>query len=116
MSETELDPTLLARLVRIGGRDLLRQLIDTFTGEAPARRAALTAALATHDLTALRAAAHVIVAGAGQLGATRLSIEARALEEAARTGNAAEAESGVPGLLDRYAQALTALAEARKTA
>jgi HPt (histidine-containing phosphotransfer) domain-containing protein len=116
MPETELDPSLLARLVRIGGRDLLLQLIDSFIGEAPARRTALAAAVATHDLPALGAVAHTIVAGAGQLGATRLSNDARALEEAARSGNAAEAEAGVPGLLDRYARALAALAEARQSA
>ena len=114
MTDPALDPALVARLVRIGGRDLLVQLIDTFTADAPGRRAALTTALAERDLRALASAAHSIVAGAGQLGATRLSAEARELEEAALRGDAADAAARLPPLLDRFTTVLAALAAARE--
>ena len=114
MTDAELDPALVARLVRIGGRDLLVQMIDAFTTDAPARREALAAGLARGDLPALAAAAHAIVAGAGQLGASALSADARALEQCAQAGDAAGAAARVPPLLDRFAAALAALAAARE--
>ena len=116
MTDAELDPALIARLVRIGGRDLLTQLIDTFTADAPTRRAALTGAFDAHDLPAIAAAAHAIVAGAGQLGATGLSNDARALEEMARSGDAAGTALRLPPFLARFDAALTALARAREGA
>ena len=114
MTDTELDPALLARLVRIGGRDLLVQMIDAFASDAPGRREALVAALQRRDLPALASAAHAIVAGAGQLGASALSADARALEQCAQAGDAAGAAARVPPLLDRFAAALAALAAARE--
>lgn len=116
MADPELDPALLARLVRIGGRALLVQLIDSFTADASGRRASLTAARATQDLPALAAVAHALVAGSGQLGATGLSEDARALEESARRGDAADAAARVAPLLDRLAATLAALAIVREGA
>lgn len=116
MTDAELDPALIARLIRIGGRELLTQLIDTFSADAPARREALTLASAAHDLPALAAVAHAIVAGAGQLGARKLSDDARALEQAARSGDAAGVDGRLPPFLARYDAALAALAHAREGA
>ena len=114
MTDAELDPALIARLIRLGGRDLLTQLIDTFAADAPGRREALTRAFDSRDLPALAAAAHAIVAGAGQLGATRLSDDARALEQAARRGDAPATAERLPPFLTRFDAALAALAHARE--
>lgn len=114
MSDPILDPTRLERLHRLGGRDLVLQLIETFADAAPARRAALELALANRDLAGLADAAHSIVAGAGQLGATALSADSRAMEEAARRGDADTAVGRTPGLLVTYDAALAALHLARE--
>lgn len=110
-----LDPARLAKLERLGGRTLVTQLIDSFAAEAPARRDALSRAAAAGDLAALGATAHLLVAGAGQLGAAALSAEARTAEEAARRGERAEALALAPGLLATLDAALAALAQARNT-
>ena len=114
MTDPILDPARFTQLRRIGGQDLITQLIDTFAAEAPARRAALAQAHATGDLTALADAAHILVAGGGQLGAVALAAEARAVEEAARGGNASGALARAPTLLTTFDAALAALAQARE--
>jgi HPt (histidine-containing phosphotransfer) domain-containing protein len=114
MTDAILDRSRLTRLERLGGRELVIEMIDTFAAAAPARRAALERTLSTGDLGALADAAHTIVAGAGQLGAIALSAEARAVEEAARLGDATAALGGTPALLVSYDAALAALAQARE--
>lgn len=111
MSEPDLDPALTARLVRLGGRDLLVRMIEAFTADAGPRTEVLRTA---PDLPTVAATCHAIVAGAGQLGATRLSVEARNVEEAARAGQEADVRRRLPGLLDLYHSALTALARLRE--
>lgn len=111
MNGPDLDPALTARLVRLGGRDLLVRMVEAFSADAAAREAALSG---TPDLATVAATSHAIVAGAGQLGATRLSAEARQVEEAARTGNEAEVRRRLPGLLDLYRSALVALHHLRE--
>jgi HPt (histidine-containing phosphotransfer) domain-containing protein len=109
-----LDPARLAKLERLGGRELVTQLIDSFTDTGPARRAALARAAAVGDLSGLADAAHILVAGAGQLGAAALSAEARATEEAARRGDHGAATALAPGLLTSLDAALVALIRARE--
>ena len=110
-----LDPARLAKLERLGGRDLVSQLIDSFTSQGPDRRSILAQAAAGGDLTALADVAHLLVAGAGQLGAASLSQLARAAEEAARRGDRAEVEALTPTLLATFDASLAALALARET-
>lgn len=110
-----LDPARLAKLERLGGRDLVTQLIDSFLTQGPDRRAVLAAGSADGDLTALAEVAHLLVAGAGQLGAAALSQQARATEEAARRGDHAEVRALAPDLLTTFDASLAALARARET-
>ena len=114
MTDPVLDHSRLARLERLGGRTLVNEMIDTFAAAATVRRAALQQALAAKDLTALADAAHAIVAGAGQLGAAILMADARRVEEAARSGDAAAALGATPALLASFDTALTALGQARE--
>ena len=114
MTDPVLDPSRLERLKHLGGIELLIQLIDTFAGEAPARRAALQQAHATGDLAALADSAHTLVAGAGQLGAVALAARARYVEEAARRGDATGALQEAPVLISAFDAALAALTQARE--
>ena len=115
MPADPLDPALIARLRRIGGDALLGALIDSFAGEAPARIEALRAAATKGDLEWLAGTAHLIVAGAGQLGATTLSTGARTLEETAREGDRDRATQLVPALITEFDTALAALATIRNS-
>ena len=74
-----LDPQTVERLTRIGGTNLLRQLIDLFLKKAPHHLETLRN---VDDLagTEGKLAAHSLVATAGNLGATRLSQLAHDLE------------------------------------
>ena len=116
MPADPLDPALLARLRRIGGDALLGSLIESFAAEAPARIEALRAATTKGDLEWLAGSAHLIVAGAGQLGATTLSASARTLEETARGGDRDRATELVPALITEFDAALAALARIRTAA
>ena len=110
-----LDPARLAKLERLGGRDLVVQLIESFTSQGAGRRRALHDAAAGGDLADLAEVAHLLVAGAGQLGAASLSAQARAAEEAARRGDLAEVQALTPALLETFDASLAALAHARET-
>ncbi len=110
-----LDPARLAKLERLGGRELVSQLIDSFTSQGPGRRGVLATAGASGDLASLAGGAHLLVAGAGQLGAASLSQQARAAEEAARRGDRAQVEALTPVLLTTFDASLAALAQARET-
>lgn len=114
MTPPILDPARLAKLERIGGRDLVSQLIDSFAAEGPGRRSALAQAAGSEDLAGLAEVAHLLVAGAGQLGAAALSQQARAAEEAARSGDRAAVKSLAPALLTTFDATLAALAQARE--
>ncbi|HVX87810.1 MAG TPA: Hpt domain-containing protein [Gemmatimonadales bacterium] len=110
-----LDPARLAKLERLGGRDLVAQLIDSFTTQGPERRNVLSQAASGGDLDALAEVAHLLVAGAGQLGAASLSEQARAAEEAARRGDRTAVQALAPRLISTFDASLAALAAARET-
>lgn len=110
-----LDLARLAKLERLGGRALVTQLIDSFTTQGPGRRSVLSEAASEGDLAALAEVAHLLVAGAGQLGAASLSEQARVAEEAARRGDRAEVRALAPRLLATFDASLAALAAARET-
>jgi HPt (histidine-containing phosphotransfer) domain-containing protein len=110
-----LDPARLAKLERLGGRDLVTQLIDSFTTQGPERRQVLSQAASGGDLRALADVAHLLVAGAGQLGAAALSEQAQRAEEAARRGDLAEVQALAARLLSTFDASLAALAAARET-
>jgi HPt (histidine-containing phosphotransfer) domain-containing protein len=114
MNDPVLDLSRLTRLERLGGRELVTTMIETFATAAAVRRTALQQALGTGDLVALADAAHTIVAGAGQLGATTLAADARAVEEAARSGDSTAALGRTPALLASYDTALAALRQAQE--
>jgi len=107
-----LDPARIAKLHRLGGRELVLQLLDSFLAEAASRRATLQGA----DVSAIGAVAHQLVAGAGQLGATALSEVARRVDEGVRSGDATLTTTLIPQLRAAFDEAMVALAGARENA
>jgi hypothetical protein len=112
MAAPVLDPARLAKLHRLGGRELVVQLLDSFLAEGPARRSTLHGA----DLAAVGAVAHLLVAGAGQLGASALCDAARQVDEGVRAGDPALRTTLIPQLHSAFDEAVAALAHARETA
>jgi hypothetical protein len=112
MAAPVLDPARLAKLHRLGGRDLVVQLLDSFLAEAAPRRSALHGA----DAAVVGAVAHQLVAGAGQLGANVLSEIARQVDEGVRANDPALRSTLIPQLHLAFDEAIQALAHARETA
>lgn len=90
-----------------GDEDLLRELIDVFVAEVPARIETLRGALACSDLLALADAAHAIKGMAGHFRAEKVKTLARQLEEGIRAAEPLDFSSQVEAL----AKATTHLAE-----
>ena len=112
MPDATLDPTMLAKLRKLGGDQLVTALVESFLAEAPARRATL----AGEDPEAMAQVAHLLVAGAGQLGAAALAGEAKALEEAFRRQDRTTVLRLAEPLLTTYDEALAALRRYQETA
>lgn len=83
--EEIIEDAALRRLLRIGGRGFLREMIDLFLEHAPERIRSARAALEDGDHQTLYRAAHSLKSTAGNLGARGLQrvserVEARAAE------------------------------------
>lgn len=99
-SEEVVEVGALDRLLRIGGREFLIEMIDLFLQHAPERIRAAKEALADGDTRALYRAAHSLKSTAGNLGARGLQrvaerVESRAAEQDLET---------IPPLLDEMAR------------
>ena len=103
MDEYALDETQFARLQRIGGDKLVRELLDLFLKNAPERLDEMKRGLATGDWPAVGLAAHSMKSKAANLGSRRLQELAAALEKA---GDAAQ-EAEVRTLLPEFETELT---------
>jgi HPt (histidine-containing phosphotransfer) domain-containing protein len=97
------DDARLAEL-RADWGDLLDQLVDLFAQTTPEGVAELRAAVGAGDAAALRGVAHRLKGGCQNVGATRLALACRALEE-----SAAAAEADVDALEALVAPTLAAL-------
>lgn len=81
-----LEPTALARLQRIGGAKLVRQLIEMYVALGPDRIGALRDGVAAADAQRVERAAHTLKSTAGNLGAVQLQHTAQSLETLAAEG------------------------------
>jgi HPt (histidine-containing phosphotransfer) domain-containing protein len=81
-----LEPAAVERLLRLGGADLVRQMIELYLRHGPERIAALAAGVAAGDAGQVERAAHTLKSTAGNLGAHRLQHTADALEAMAADG------------------------------
>lgn len=82
----QFDRAALARVQRIGGAGLVRQLVETFLGHAPTRLASVRAAAAGADWAEVGRAAHALKGSAGNVGAMELMAAAGRLEAACAAG------------------------------
>jgi HPt (histidine-containing phosphotransfer) domain-containing protein len=79
----DLDDARLAFLRRIGGDNLIRELIDLVLENVPPRLDAARSALARDDREGVGRAAHVLTSSAGNVGAVAMQNAALKLEVAA---------------------------------
>ncbi len=82
----------LAMLRRVGGDQLICELIDLFLEGTPGKLEAAQAALAAGDADRLGRMAHGLTSSAGNLGASELQQAAYALERCAGDGSGDLAE------------------------
>lgn len=83
-----LDPTMIQQLRDLddGRGAILREVVDVFLADAPARLVALRRHLAAGDLKALRETAHALKGAAGNLGLLAVQAACAELERHARSG------------------------------
>lgn len=98
-----LDPSAAARLRRLGGERLLREMLELFLQLGPERLAAADAA--SGDLQAAERACHSLKSAAGNVGATTLQAAAAEAERAAGARDLAALAAATQNLRSTYAAA-----------
>jgi HPt (histidine-containing phosphotransfer) domain-containing protein len=94
-----------------GDRPFVLQLIDTYRRESAAQLQAVEEAMAAGDATALVRPAHTLKSSSATLGVQRVSVQARALEGAGRSGVLNdEARATATSLRREWQAAMAALA------
>jgi HPt (histidine-containing phosphotransfer) domain-containing protein len=87
MSEAPvLDPAALARLRKLGGTALVRQMIELYLANGAERIGLVRDGAAAGDAALVERAAHTMKSSAGNLGAVHLQRSAEALESLAGAG------------------------------
>jgi HPt (histidine-containing phosphotransfer) domain-containing protein len=112
LSEVEpvIDPAAIARLTRIGGTNLARQMLELFMQLAPERITLAEAGYAAQDMKQVEQATHSLKSSAGNLGAIRLQHAATACEAAAEAGDTGALAPLMTALRAEYDAAHDALA------
>lgn len=82
-----LNDSAIDRLARLGGDDLVRQMIELFLEHGPGRMAALVDGSGAGDAVRVERAAHTLKSTAGNLGAGRLQATAETVEALAADGS-----------------------------
>ena len=110
---TVIDPAVFAELQATAGAEFVRELVATFTTEAPAMLVELKDAREAGDAAGFRRAAHSLKSNANTFGALALGDKARALELG---GIASARDDGMLAALDaEYRRAADALTELTRT-
>jgi len=99
------DPAALQGLLKLGGSELVRQMIHLFLVHAPERVRTASEAVRAGDWTAVERAGHSMKSSAAYLGLTGLQERAARLEELAAQGGSGE----IAGLLREVSEALPGL-------
>ena len=94
-------------LGRVAGRDLLREMVDTFRARPHLEE--LKEAIAAGDRNALELCAHSLKGSAGTLGARRLAELCAELERGARAGDADPSSRQIGDLEEEYRRVLDEL-------
>src|SRR3954447_25344307 len=100
MTEPAIDAAAFSRLIEMTGGeiDFVDELVDTYLEDGANQLAALRAALAAGSSDDLIRPAHSLKSSSLNVGAPALGAQCRELEEAARTGDVADAASRVDAI------------------
>ncbi len=88
--DSDLDPRAIARLRRLGGDRLLREMLRLFLQHAPGSIAAAVAAHRDGDLRGVEQAVHSLKSSAGNVGARAVQELAGTVEQLAESAQSAE--------------------------
>lgn len=80
------DAAAVDRLRRLGGANLVRQMLELYLAQGPERMKSLVEGAAAGDTDRVERSAHTMKSSAGNVGALRLQQTAEALEAAAGAG------------------------------
>lgn len=94
-----------------GDRDLVREIFEVFTEEAPGRVAKFGAALAACDMDAMMRLAHALKGASGTLTAEPLRQACLLLEQAARAGEKDRVVQLLPPVFDLLEKTVARMAE-----
>lgn len=116
MSDT-LDPTALANLLAMTGDDpeFVGELVDTFLADTPSQLDAMRRAIDAGSAEDLVRPAHTLKGNALNMGAVALAELCRQMEELARRGAVDEAAARMADEERAFADATTALEDARQS-
>lgn len=81
-----LEGAAIDRLTRLGGEDLVRQMVDLYFEHGPDRLELMSQGVAADDASLVERAAHALKSSAGNLGARRLQHTAEMVEALAAEG------------------------------
>ena len=115
MTLPTIDQAAFDHLLEITGNDLefVDELIDTYLADASVQLDAMQAAASSGDAAALVGPAHSLKSSSANVGAIALADICRALEAAARTGVVPDAMERVADCGQAFADARSALLQAR---
>ena len=99
-ADSLLDAKTVSDLAAVMGRNGLNDFLLLFVQDARGNLDAVGEALSGNDLAAAARAAHALVSTAGNVGACRLSVLARAFETAAKAGDGGTAKTVLDQLKD----------------
>ncbi len=118
MSSRALDVDAIAALTDMLGGDSesLRELIDAFAEEVPARLAEARTGIATGDAQLTGRATHTLKSNALTFGAAQMAEVARQIEAAARTGDLDIAAELLPALEQAWVEVQPSLSDLRASA
>lgn len=104
-----LDEEILAQLRRVGGEELVLELMRLYAAHTPERMRRARRALASGDLAHAAKAMHSLRSSSATLGAGELAGELGAIESAADRGDAETVGRRWPAIEDRVAGLLAHL-------
>ncbi|MCF7823675.1 MAG: Hpt domain-containing protein [Candidatus Marinimicrobia bacterium] len=98
MNELAIDPSILARLEKLGGKKLKQDLIQMYLDKRPDKVAGIRDGISTTDYDAIERFAHTLISSAGNLGGMLVSQLSAKLELAAMEKDLGQATSLFPEL------------------
>jgi HPt (histidine-containing phosphotransfer) domain-containing protein len=106
-----LHPDVIDQIQRLGGKKLLRDLVELYLENMPIRMENLARGRGDRDLAEIERAAHSIRSSSVSLGARAVAEEAEAVEKLARGGGDEDLEARLEALSIRVEELLTYLKE-----